>query len=266
MKRLFAFGCSLTYYSWPTWADLVSQEFDQYYNFGVMGCGNQFIQFTVFEADALYSLTSSDTVLIMTSSPFRNDTFTLDEHDHLRWQSRGYVHQPNNANIYTDEWLKNFWSGEQGYMVSWLALKSITHFLINKGIKFKIVPGFAWTHNGHPTECTDVSFIQPYVTQIEEYMHVKTPIYNWAKENYSDEEFLVVNGLKDDHPTVKMHGRYVKEFLPEYYTKKIADSIDFLDSQICTKSSNNNWCNPHFRKIQGIKSGSVANWQQVCSF
>ena len=260
MKRLFAFGCSLTYYSWPTWADLISQEFDEYYNFGVMGCGNHFIQFTVFEADALYGLNKDDTVLIMTSHPFRNDTFVKDNHNFLRWQSRGYVYQPCNEDIYTNHWHKHFWSSEQGYMYSWLALKSVTHFLTSKGVKFKIVPGFSWSHNGSPTECSDEQFISPYLAQIEHYLHAKTPMYSWAKDNYDTSEFLVFDNITDDHPTVKMHGEYVKNFLPEFYTEKVADSINFLHNQVSVESHEKNWLNPNFIKIRGAKTGSTANW------
>ena len=260
MKRLFAFGCSLTYYSWPTWADLISQEFDEYHNFGVMGCGNHFIQFTVFEADALFSFNESDTVLIMTSHPFRNDTFVRDDHDFLRWQSRGYVYQPSNADIYTEKWLRELWSSEQGYMYSWLALKSITHFLNSKGVNFKIVPGFDWTYNDKPMECSNEQFIQPYISQIADYLHVSTPLYNWAKATYSEEQFLIFDGLRDDHPTVEMHGEYVKQFLPEFFTKKVAESIHMLTSQVNTVDHKANWLNPNFSKIRGIKPGSVANW------
>ena len=71
MKRLFAFGCSLTYYSWPTWADLISPNFDDYYNFGVMGMGNQFIQHTIYEANSIFDFTEDDTVLVMFTNPFR---------------------------------------------------------------------------------------------------------------------------------------------------------------------------------------------------
>jgi hypothetical protein len=225
-----------------------------------MGCGNQFIQFTVFEADALYKLNENDTVLIMTSHPFRNDTFILDDHNFLRWQGRGYVHQPSNHDIYTESWFKSFWSSEQGYMYSWLALKSITEFLTGKGVNFKIVPGFSWTYNGHPMECVNDQFIQPYISQIENYMHVKTPMYNWTKENYSDEDFLIFDGFRDDHPTVKMQGEYVRQFLPEFYTDKVANSVNFLDQQVSTKNHENNWLNPHFMQVRGVKPGSVCNW------
>ena len=40
MGRLFTFGCSFTKYTWPTWADLLGLEFDEFENWGVSGGGN----------------------------------------------------------------------------------------------------------------------------------------------------------------------------------------------------------------------------------
>lgn len=34
MTRLFTFGCSFTKFFWPTWADILGQEFDYYENWG----------------------------------------------------------------------------------------------------------------------------------------------------------------------------------------------------------------------------------------
>ena len=41
-KRVFAFGCSFTHYSYPTWANLIAyQNTDaEFYNFGKAGMGN----------------------------------------------------------------------------------------------------------------------------------------------------------------------------------------------------------------------------------
>ena len=39
MKRLFTFGCSHTNHGYPTWANLLAEEFDEHYNFGLGGTG-----------------------------------------------------------------------------------------------------------------------------------------------------------------------------------------------------------------------------------
>ena len=43
MKRLFTFGCSVTEFIWPTWADILGREFDYYENWGRVGAGNLYI-------------------------------------------------------------------------------------------------------------------------------------------------------------------------------------------------------------------------------
>ena len=38
--RLYTFGCSMTSYFYPTWADILGQEFSYYENWGEPGAGN----------------------------------------------------------------------------------------------------------------------------------------------------------------------------------------------------------------------------------
>jgi len=49
-KRFFAFGCSFTQYHWPTWANIISKEFKESYNYGQVGAGNFFIYQSLMEA------------------------------------------------------------------------------------------------------------------------------------------------------------------------------------------------------------------------
>ena len=42
-KRLFTFGCSFTQWKWPTWADYIGINFDEYYNAGQAGSDNKHI-------------------------------------------------------------------------------------------------------------------------------------------------------------------------------------------------------------------------------
>jgi len=264
MKRLFTFGCSLTYYTWPTWADLISPSYDDYYNFGVMGMGNQFIHHTVYEANSIFDFNENDTVLVMFTHPFRNDSFILDKQDSkLRWQSRGFIFQPNNDDVYTSAWRDNFWSPEQSYMNMWLAMKSIKTLLDSKSVTYKLLPGISHM-NAEGTAPLDVSnykFVEPYYTQILDMLDVTTPLYNWSYNNYSREEFYSFDGVIDDHPTVKMHGEYVLECLPELCTSNTLNQINCLAKEVDLTSQENNWLNPTFSKIRGKKAGSTLNWQ-----
>jgi hypothetical protein len=267
MKRLFVFGCSLTYYSWPTWADIISTGFDEYYNFGVMGMGNQFIHHTIYEADSIFNFTSDDTVLVMFTNPFRNDSFILDPQDNnLRWQARGFIYQPSNDDLYTDHWRGNFWSPEHSYMSMWLAMKSAKQLLDSKNITYRLLSGIS-CQNSERTGPVDVSnhqFISPYYNQILEMFHVKEPFFDWANLTFDKSEFYTFADTgADQHPTIKMHGSYVMQFLPEFCTEHTVKYIELLANDIDLSSHEKNWHKPAFSSIRGKKVGSVLNWQYM---
>lgn len=75
MKRLFTFGCSFTHYRWPTWADVMSQEFDEYQNWGKVGGGNHYIMYSLTECILRNNISKNDTVGIMWSSTSREDRY-----------------------------------------------------------------------------------------------------------------------------------------------------------------------------------------------
>ena len=267
MKRLFTFGCSLTYYSWPTWADIISTSFDEYYNFGVMGMGNQFIHHTIYEANSIFNFTSDDTVLVMFTNPFRNDSFILDTQDNnLRWQSRGYIYQPCNDDLYTDQWRENFWSPEHSYMSMWLAMKSTKQLLDSKNVTYRLLPGISCQNSelARPLDVSNHQFIAPYYNQILEMFHVKEPFFEWANLTFDKSEFYTFadTGL-DQHPTIKMHGSYIMHFLPEFCTENTVKDTELLANSIDLSSQEKNWHKTAFSAIRGKKAGSVLNWQYL---
>lgn len=73
MKRLFALGCSHTRYVWPTYADIISAEFDYYENWGMPGIGNFAIFHRLIEILNTRNLTDNDTVIIQWTYPHRFD-------------------------------------------------------------------------------------------------------------------------------------------------------------------------------------------------
>ncbi len=81
-SRLFTFGCSFTQYYWPTWADILGREFDQFENWGLCAAGNQYIFNSVIECNLKNNLQKTDTVIIMWTLVSRWDSY----HSH-HWQS-----------------------------------------------------------------------------------------------------------------------------------------------------------------------------------
>jgi hypothetical protein len=81
--RLFTFGCSLTQYFYPTWADIIINDFKEKYNavgynWGRSGAGNQYIFTKLWEADAIYNFCPEDIVIVQWTSMFREDRYHED--------------------------------------------------------------------------------------------------------------------------------------------------------------------------------------------
>jgi hypothetical protein len=77
MRRLFTFGCSLTQFFYPTWADLLTwhlgKDIVMAENWGKSGAGNQFIFTRLMEADSIFNFTKEDIIIIQWTSMFRDD-------------------------------------------------------------------------------------------------------------------------------------------------------------------------------------------------
>lgn len=73
--RLYTFGCSMTQYYYPTWADILGREFSYYENWGNGGRGNLFIFNSVIECLARNKITEKDTIIVMWSAISRFDYY-----------------------------------------------------------------------------------------------------------------------------------------------------------------------------------------------
>jgi len=68
---LFVIGCSHTHYVWPTWADILAQEHDEYQNWGSSGIGNFAIMHRVIEMAEHYKF--GDKFIVQWTYPTRFD-------------------------------------------------------------------------------------------------------------------------------------------------------------------------------------------------
>lgn len=103
MKRLFAFGCSFTNYSWPTWADILGEQFEHYENWGHVGAGNFYIANSVVECHRREHITADDVVCIMWSSMTREDRYMAPD----KWCTPGTIY---NQNKYDADWVRQWFN------------------------------------------------------------------------------------------------------------------------------------------------------------
>ncbi len=119
-NRFFAFGCSYTSFSLPTWAEIVAAEMPHadYYNFGQGGAGNLLINNRVAQANLKYKFNENDLVIVMFSTICREDRY-IDGN----WRSHGNIY---NQHYYDDSFVKKY-CDPFGYLIRDAALIEMTH-------------------------------------------------------------------------------------------------------------------------------------------
>lgn len=79
--RIFAFGCSLTQYFYPTWADILIHQYrNKGYegsNWAKSGAGNMYINMRLWEANTIHKFNKDDIILLQWSSMFREDRYHM---------------------------------------------------------------------------------------------------------------------------------------------------------------------------------------------
>lgn len=106
--RLFVFGCSMTAYTYPTWADILGDNWDYYENWGETGAGNQFIFNSVIECATRNQLTEKDTVLILWTGVARIDAYQYNGWIHLHDQfchNKEFACCPDGYEIMSYAWM-----------------------------------------------------------------------------------------------------------------------------------------------------------------
>tara|TARA_B110000503_G_scaffold143735_1_gene247797 strand:- start:17435 stop:18310 length:876 start_codon:yes stop_codon:yes gene_type:complete len=119
MRRLYVLGCSFTNYAWPTWADLLGVEYDEFENWAFPGLGNRAIVERLAELHAKKNLTKDDTIVIQWSSHIRHDYHSgkVDEGTGVvGWKTGGSIFNYINSDIYDKKWLNRFWD-ERSYIM-----------------------------------------------------------------------------------------------------------------------------------------------------
>lgn len=126
--RLYTFGCSMTQYRWPTWADIVGTCWNKFENWGRPGAGNQYIFNKVIECNARNNFNSNDTVLIMWSG--------ISRIDYYQYNAWGHLHS-----MYPDKNKLDYpVCCPDGYeILSFAYMQAIEEFLKSKKVTFKMM-------------------------------------------------------------------------------------------------------------------------------
>lgn len=255
-SRLFTFGCSLTKYHYPTWADIIGQNFDVYENWARGSAGNNFILASLMECDARNKFTSNDTVIIYFSSLYRLDYYQLN----------GWQHEINAVHQLGREDLMSCPKGYELIGYSWIA--AIVAFLKSKSVRYKLFEWPNWDRNTdvaglYKDAISEIMYApyivdQQYPTAVVPMEEVRLTYKKMAGESWPTfadllqgnykvtsaverelEEFkkiiehysnLLKNLKVEGHPSPLQHLAWVRQYLPEYavsdHTYKWVADID----------------------------------------
>ena len=228
-KRFFAFGCSFTSYYWPTWANIISLEIPETYNYARSGAGNVFIYQSIVEAINRHNINEDDLVMVMFSNVTREDRYV---------ESRGWITPGNlyHQCEYDEKFLEKYFC-PKGYLMRDLSLiYGAKQILKTTGARYELmtmvpIDSLA-SDNNRMDPSLDVvlelykdtiSSIKPSVFEtifnLDWNSRNKRPVFS---AHWSDKP------VTDNHPTPEEHLEYLIKIFPDIMlsdsTKNIVDT------------------------------------------
>jgi hypothetical protein len=239
-QRIFTFGCSLTNYYWPTWADIIGHHHN-YQNWGIPGLGNQGIFYQLIEAGKKNQISKNDTVLIMWTFLGRQDRYVR-----YKWVAPG-----NPVDEYGIDWIEKYYC-EKGSLIQELACMYAVQNILNYwGCKWKFLTvsdlvGTNITTNDSDIDdylCAlqnsdydyflkknlDVDVMETYIDVLKKFH--QPSLYNFLHKKYNE---ICSNKLKfvDRHPTPKMFLDYVNHLDEFKISKKTTIWVNEWDDKV----------------------------------
>lgn len=213
-NRAFMFGCSFTNYYWPTWADLISYEIPNTYQYGRCAAGNFFIYQSIVEAMTTHHIDQNDLVMVMFSNVTREDRYTKAE----GWITPGNLfHQ----DTYDEKFMKKFFC-EKGYLMRDCTLiEGVDRILQTTNADYALMSMINLdSYSSDARKMSDVEdVLKLYETTLKKIhpsvfelifnfdwtTRYNRPVYytHWSKTPYTD-----------NHPTPSEHLEYILKIFP----------------------------------------------------
>jgi len=223
-RRFFAFGCSFTNYRWPTWADILGQQYQHYENWGQAGAGNHYIFNAVMECDQRRRWQPNDVVVVCWTNVMREDRYH---------QDRGWITLGNimTSPIFTREFITDSVS-ERGNTIRDLAyVKAVKNLLELRGVTWRFLSMCSFQQL-EPWDDRQVSGCQDVFELYQDVLDCVSPSFvdvlgTGFWHHNTEHRRRDPDGRVDYHPTPREHLQYVNTVLPEWAPGNIdPDAID----------------------------------------
>lgn len=258
--RIFAFGCSFTNYSWPTWANIIAFDLDiPLYNYGMSGAGNQYIFNSIMQADNYYNFNQDDLIMVCWTNISREDRF-IQGH----WQLHGNIYSQS---YYDKDFVKKYVNESNGALRDFAAIKAAYEFIKFKNCQFHFLKMLdfeffdQWVLKEESTTINAISNqYSKYLEKIEK-SFIKV-LWNNDLTIKQNEEAKIASGYIDGHPNVVEHFTYLENVFEHDFTDATKDKVyntnTNLVNSIRLQLSNN--IQPWHMKFEDL---AFANLQKV---
>lgn len=255
-SRYFAFGCSFVNYQWPTIADYIGVNFDQYYNLGLPGSCNTLSCSRLMEVDEIYQLNPETDFVSVGITGYGRFSIGFDytKEGGRAWVTAGDTlvkaspKHPYKTKLFAKQ-LDNYdWACYR----SWVAVKTMHTILKAKQIKHIIYPSIDNLRWGIDYKVTNQ--VKKYLNLIDNYIDIKESLDEFSTK---EQGFIV------DHPSPRQYYLYLQKYLPMFDTERTKDTHNlfnnmFADEQRLKKlgpnqEENKKWNNYRFNNIKSNK-------------
>lgn len=235
MSRLFTFGCSFTWWPWPTWADIMSYDLKiPHENWALPGLGNVGIYSRIVECDLRNKFTDEDFILVVWSSWTREDRYNVKHTTltHSSWNGTGDI-----LHSYDKQFIDKYWSMSNDLVKNSTAIISANKMY---NIKFNghIDAPLCSLYNNpnlnfNKNEKEIALFYEPYIPNDGEYQENGKHSCSYKR-------------ARDSHPDILAHLDYTREFIEtklqrplskttiDYFTEMHYTLYDYIENAMDT--------------------------------
>lgn len=235
--RCFAFGCSFTQWFYPTWADYIGQNYDEFYNYGKGALSNETIGRRFIEVDSIFNFNENDLVLVGLSGIGRYN-FLVNRPDGITglWGAGELKSDALDGYIDTVEKWKpykhiirfmrdQYWDRTWGIYHTWLAVKTMKRICESNNVRHIIVMAL----DNELYKDKELLDLEPKEVEMINDIYGSLTVQE-SLQVYNETNFE--NRYNDTHPFIDSHLGYVKKHFPEYVTEKQNQLYDLMYQKI----------------------------------
>ena len=222
MNNLFTFGCSHTNHNYPTWANILGEQYENHYNLGRGGSGVFFSFYqivNVIQNREKWNITEDDVFVWLVTEENRQD-FIMNHKDAEHWQTDSWYN--NSRDWWTENYEKNI-SSMDGLTKAHTYIYTIKELLEKHNIKHKII--LALNGSGYPASVKYDEYKKNINKMVGEYTDLQSigNSYPKAERHY----YFLEDGKEkiDGHFQIPIHIKFLHKNIDWFEEKNIEKYI-----------------------------------------